>query len=44
MNNADLWRQQLADGKLSQEDFDYLMKSQESLDEMDKLEKKEEDK
>ena len=33
------WRQQLKDGKISQEDFDMLVKSQQSLREMDDLAK-----
>ncbi len=34
------WKQQLADGKISQEDFDDLMKSEQSLSEMNDIIKK----
>lgn len=34
------WKQQLEDGKISQEDFDDLAKSKKSLGEMDDLMKK----
>ncbi len=37
--DVEQWRQQLADGKISQEDFDMLVKSQQSLREMDDLAK-----
>ena len=36
---VELWKRQLAEGKLSQEDFDMLVKSQQSLREMDDLAK-----
>ena len=39
--DVEQWRQQLKDGKISQEDFDMLVKSQQSLREMDDLAKKE---
>ena len=35
--DVERWRQQLKDGKISQEDFDMLVKSQQSLGEMDDL-------
>ena len=37
--DVEQWRQQLKDGKISQEDFDMLVKSQQSLREMDDLAK-----
>ena len=37
--DVEQWRQQLKDGKISQEDFDMLVKSQQSLGEMDDLAK-----
>ena len=37
--DVERWRQQLKDGKISQEDFDMLVKSQQSLGEMDDLAK-----
>ena len=37
--DVEQWRQQLADGKISQEDFDMLVKGQQSLREMDDLAK-----
>ena len=37
--DVEQWRQQLQDGKISQEDFDMLVKSQQSLREMDDLAK-----
>ena len=37
--DVEQWRQQLKDGKISQEDFDMLVKSQHSLREMDDLAK-----
>ena len=37
--DVERWRQQLKDGKISQEDFDMLVKSQQSLREMDDLAK-----
>ena len=40
-DDVKLWKQQLAEGELSQEDFDELMKGNDSLNEMDGLLKKE---
>ena len=37
--DVERWRQQLKDGKISQEDFDMLVKGQQSLREMDDLAK-----
>ena len=37
--DVEQWRQQLKDWKISQEDFDMLVKSQQSLREMDDLAK-----
>ena len=37
--DVERWRQQLKDGKISEEDFDMLVKSQQSLGEMDDLAK-----
>ena len=37
--DVERWRQQLKDGKISEEDFDMLVKSQQSLREMDDLAK-----
>ena len=37
--DVEQWRQQLKDGKISQEDFDMLVKGQQSLGEMDDLAK-----
>lgn len=35
MKKEDEWKEQLAKGEISQDDFDSLMKSEESLKEMD---------
>ena len=40
--DVELWKRQLAEGKLSQEEFDALVKSRQSLGEMDNLLKEEE--
>lgn len=40
-DDVKLWKQRLAEGELSQEDFDELMKGNDSLNEMDGLLKKE---
>ena len=41
--DVEQWRQQLKDGKISQEDFDMLVKSQQSLREMDDLAKEDQE-
>ncbi len=41
--DVERWRQQLKDGKISQEDFDMLVKSQQSLREMDDLAKEDQE-
>ena len=41
--DVEQWKQQLADGNISQEDFDDLVKSKKSLGEMDDLMKKDQE-
>ncbi len=35
MTDEEKWKEELKEGKLTQEDFDFLMKSKEALGEMD---------